>query len=460
MLCVVSYVIKLFLSFMIVFGVGIVKIHAQNDHQALKKDLQRLKDSYTWGSIYITYSSIRDFNLVLNNSIKIGRIKKTHGNRTYLLLKNLINQSGLNRINRSTAIIEIDLKIPKVGYVKANNVGGTITSVPLGYYETIRIAVLCDKLLKGQYFAQILKERLDKPELALAISVEDTVTYVQSIYNNPYVSQPRANLSLFGLRKVLENKSQSIENLRTSNKGLHKSISMFKKTFDMSVPKNELKYLQVNKRFSLSYLQKIERQYEVKQSEINRSLEKASSYIISPRVEKTELLEPKIRVPLKQLDQRIAMRGYSIGRKFDIAELMNSKWIKKPVNIYGKIGEQISTNEFDLTVLGFNKTQKMGDDVASVENTFLSVELVVESKSAKGVPVYPAFVSIKDEKNYEYGASENGKEPLLRSQLLLPKGEKIRGWITFLVPKNKNKFKLIYEMFFVSPTRISIILEK
>lgn len=108
----------------------------------------------------------------------------------------------------------------------------------------------------------------------------------------------------------------------------------------------------------------------------------------------------------------------------------------KPI---GKIGETVIQGDYAITAQ--TAEVKKTDKGKSV-----SVELIITSNADSGVSVNPLFVSVKDSNGYEYNAALfDAKQPTLKSQNDLPKGDKVRGWLTFEVPADATGLVMTYK---------------
>jgi Domain of unknown function (DUF4352) len=100
-----------------------------------------------------------------------------------------------------------------------------------------------------------------------------------------------------------------------------------------------------------------------------------------------------------------------------------------------KIGENVTSEGYLITVNAVEKAKTFGQFAKAEEGFILmAIDLTVESGKDKGVFINPFFCTIRDSEGYFY-TSTIGKDPSLKSQNDLAKGEKTRGWITIAVPE-------------------------
>jgi hypothetical protein len=133
-----------------------------------------------------------------------------------------------------------------------------------------------------------------------------------------------------------------------------------------------------------------------------------------------------------------------------------------PQPVKGKIGDTLSQNGYIITVNSAEKSEKYGDySVAKNGNIFLAADITIQSDKDKDISANIFQVSLKDNQGYKYDIAFSGKSPQLASQNDIPKGDKVRGWVTFEVPKNVKGFTLEYKGLFelTNPTLISFVLE-
>jgi hypothetical protein len=117
-------------------------------------------------------------------------------------------------------------------------------------------------------------------------------------------------------------------------------------------------------------------------------------------------------------------------------------------------GYMITVNAVDRSAAGF--TQFFKPKAGSV---FVAVDVTVESGAASGVSVNPFYTSLRDDQGFTYTATFAGKDPALQSQNDLPRGQKMRGWVTFEVGEGAKGLTFIYKpLSFTGNTLIQISL--
>ena len=114
----------------------------------------------------------------------------------------------------------------------------------------------------------------------------------------------------------------------------------------------------------------------------------------------------------------------------------------------GKIGQTMTLKGYQITVNGIEKKDNFGTSdftKAKDGNTFIAVDLTVASTQDKGVNPNGLSATLKDGNGYKYSIKPTGyKEPLFPGQNDLPAGDKVRGWVTYEVPKNATGLVLEY----------------
>lgn len=462
-----KYGVAFLFFYVIFFCTGVVSIYAQDidGENVLNQKLEWLKNQYRWHSIYLSYSSIREVIAVLDKPDKREKINKDHTDEVvsslYFQLKNCLNTEG---ISKSVGIVEIDLNRREIGSVRANSTNGEIDSFKLpDYWWFIRFALICHNVLAGIYRVQAFNKQVSNPEIASYISIKSGVNTLNSFHDDAYISTQNANIALFGLRTLIENNPQEFEKINQTDKKLYSNLSNFKSSFDAVLPKNELDNFKANKMFSEEYIQKLSEQPDVQKSTLNQNLDKSSAFLIETN--KTKEIKSN---PYSNFDSAFAGRSKNfnfLGTDSDSIVALNeyTRVLKlqglRQLIFSGKLGEKIITEDYILTVVNIETARQISKSIKTVEGkTFLSVEIVIESKNDTGFNISPNYARIKDSNNYEYTDLSNGKEPSLKSQTNLPKGEKVRGWVTFELPENAKELTLIYQTLMPIPIRISINL--
>jgi hypothetical protein len=113
--------------------------------------------------------------------------------------------------------------------------------------------------------------------------------------------------------------------------------------------------------------------------------------------------------------------------------------------VIGKVGETLAQGDYRLTVTKVDSAASFGSFArADVGKKLVAVEVIIESADNDGVSVNPMYASLKDSDGYEYNDTF-GQEPALKSQNDLPRGEKVRGWLTFEVPDEAKGLMFTYQ---------------
>jgi hypothetical protein len=121
----------------------------------------------------------------------------------------------------------------------------------------------------------------------------------------------------------------------------------------------------------------------------------------------------------------------------------------------GRVGETIALNGYTLTV---NKVEKSDNfdtsntiGKAKDGNIMLAVDITIGSNKTKGISANGLFASVKDSQGFKYDFAVFGqKEPRIAGTNDIPAGDKVRGWITFEVPKTATGLILEYGQLFES----------
>ncbi|HUV46819.1 MAG TPA: DUF4352 domain-containing protein [Candidatus Bathyarchaeia archaeon] len=115
---------------------------------------------------------------------------------------------------------------------------------------------------------------------------------------------------------------------------------------------------------------------------------------------------------------------------------------KKEVTIF-KIGEEIDAGDYFITVKGARKSS--GTIVPKAGNTYLLVDVLVENKTDEEKAVSSMLSSsVKDEEGVKYTITIGADNKGSLDGKLLP-NDKLRGEVTFEVPKEATGFKYYFE---------------
>lgn len=119
----------------------------------------------------------------------------------------------------------------------------------------------------------------------------------------------------------------------------------------------------------------------------------------------------------------------------------------KKITSSGKLGEEISIGEGWFLTVNTPENYippKNSFSEPSEGNKFIAVEIKYSNQSSKEDRVSPGNLTLKDSENHSYKYMYGGKEPELESGTLIPADDKLKGYVTFEVPKNAEISKAIY----------------
>jgi hypothetical protein len=131
--------------------------------------------------------------------------------------------------------------------------------------------------------------------------------------------------------------------------------------------------------------------------------------------------------------------------------------------ILGKIGEKVVSGGIGLTVLAITTPASISNGVFTPDaaNKYVDIEVVIENiEGSDEYPYNPLYFKLKDSNGYEYSTAFGSVEPSLKSGTL-PKGDLVRGHVTFEVAKDAVGLVVSYEpmVIFGGYETISISLE-
>lgn len=83
-------------------------------------------------------------------------------------------------------------------------------------------------------------------------------------------------------------------------------------------------------------------------------------------------------------------------------------------------------------------------------NKWIAALVEIEGIDPNGASYNPFYFTLRDGDGFEYNFSAFGKDPALQSSNDLKPGKKVRGWVTFEVPKGATGLLLLYEAGFIA----------
>ncbi len=112
----------------------------------------------------------------------------------------------------------------------------------------------------------------------------------------------------------------------------------------------------------------------------------------------------------------------------------------------GAIGERLEYRGYAMTVTNVEKAADFpGARRARQGDTLLAVEILIESHGAD-VVVSPAHMWVAEPGGKVFKPHTTGRAPILRESANVPKGQQVRGWLTFAVPEGATDLRFVNEL--------------
>lgn len=129
-----------------------------------------------------------------------------------------------------------------------------------------------------------------------------------------------------------------------------------------------------------------------------------------------------------------------------------------PAGAY-KVGDRINLDDEQYFAVVQVDPAFKGDGVFKPDADKLWVATLVEIEgiNPNGASYNPFYFKIRDGEGFEYNFSAFGKEPQLQSSNDLKPGQKVKGWVTFEVPKTAKNLTLVYSPgFMAEPVEVAL----
>jgi hypothetical protein len=127
-----------------------------------------------------------------------------------------------------------------------------------------------------------------------------------------------------------------------------------------------------------------------------------------------------------------------------------------------KIGDSVQSGDYVLTVHGIADNVPPETDIydrPKEGNKYYAVEVTVENKGSDVISYNVIYFKLQDSEGYTYDYTGAYKKPWFGYGDLQP-GRKVRGWITFEIPKNSSNLELIFQPITNNPfNAVQIIVE-
>jgi hypothetical protein len=198
--------------------------------QSPDKVLDKLKQKYPWGSIYLTYIPISDLTYLLNKQEKRDTISKLEGDNLVSTITSFLNAHRKPEMKQAIAFIEIDLNRVEAGFKRADDNDGVITKIPWDKAQVVQIAALCGKFLSGSLEAHEISMSIQSGD----ISLEEAWAAIGEIRDAPYIPYEKVVPLLEGMKTLITTRQHALSRLKESDKPLYEALIRFDKTFDAS----------------------------------------------------------------------------------------------------------------------------------------------------------------------------------------------------------------------------------
>jgi hypothetical protein len=115
----------------------------------------------------------------------------------------------------------------------------------------------------------------------------------------------------------------------------------------------------------------------------------------------------------------------------------------------GKVGQRVESAGIVVTVVKVaHAPDAKWKDIVHVadDEKFIDLELLLENNTGKDLSAYPSLLKLKDDQDQEYGhdAITGVGQPLGFSAI--GQGQKLRGHLSYTVPKSAKGLRLIYAL--------------
>ena len=115
----------------------------------------------------------------------------------------------------------------------------------------------------------------------------------------------------------------------------------------------------------------------------------------------------------------------------------------------GKVGQRLESAGIVVTVVKVaHAPDPKWKDIVHVadDEKFIDLELLLENNTGKDLSAYPSLLKLKDDQDQEYGhdAITGVGQPLSFSPIA--QGQKVRGHLSYSVPKSAKGLRLIYAL--------------
>ena len=214
-------------------------VHAQ---EISSPAVGELKGKYTFGSVYLTYTLLHDYQQHLNDPSKKSAIDRASTARDVVaLFRGYLDGVAVEGadISRSTAFLQLDLNTGVAGFKRSSDRDGVITKLPWTPQQVIGIALLCDKLANGQTKIESALGDLEKGTKGIA----DGWKAIKDFRNDPFVQTTSLSRVLIAFDGLTSKKSEELTLLKKNQFATFEEIDGFRKEFAKTKPRSEVPFV-------------------------------------------------------------------------------------------------------------------------------------------------------------------------------------------------------------------------
>lgn len=195
--------------------------------------LEDLRKKYDWGSIYLSYGTIPDIIQVLDNQIRLEKIKTKYRSLPPPSMIAFLGRYKAPSARRSIMLFQINFSasVPVAGFLTGSDLSGTINRAPMSPQDVLAAADWIDLYLThGAEVARVISLLTDDQTTLL-----DAWLAIKHLNLNPFVSENRISSLLVSFRQIQARKASEVESLKSKDPRLYETLKLFAAQFDTTL---------------------------------------------------------------------------------------------------------------------------------------------------------------------------------------------------------------------------------
>jgi hypothetical protein len=225
-------------------------ICAAMDRPSRADPIDVLNEKYQTGSLYITYATLLDISLTINDPDRFPELVKITPaitpelrDEAFKTLKAFFQRisdgAGDGHRDNRIAIVQVDWRDDFAGYMLLSNPGGSMQKINWGRDVIRQVALIFDKYITQFVWSQQSEEEIKSGKVDLVKAFE----IVKQAQETPYLPERVQSRLAVGFREMLEQQPDQFNALIDDDPEAFQAIKSFKSSHDDTLKDAEMKII-------------------------------------------------------------------------------------------------------------------------------------------------------------------------------------------------------------------------